>query len=196
MESVAFYGDRQQLRRNLVISLVFVVIAVFMIAGAQALVGLLVFVVFAAVAVLNGVRLRNPKPLLTLTEGGLRPRSGGLAPWHDIEDVGIGMLSRAGVVGVRLSDYTAYVRSVELAPPWKRVDAWFAAILMPRPPEGSLPNFTGSQKNLVALLAWNRKKTGGLDMCWPDRLLPKPSGSVVTQILEYRTNALNPGTDG
>jgi hypothetical protein len=205
MESVAVYASTKELRRNLIVSGLFVLVGVWMISDGQvAVLGVVAVVFFGATGIVFGARLRNPKPLFELTPAGLRPYTGGLVPWRDVEDVGIGALPRAGrVVGIRLSDYTAYVRSAPTdMRKWKRADAWAATRSMPRPSEvemiglaesggmGEEP-FTGAQKLLVGLLRWNRKQTGGLDMCWFHRLFSDPAETVVAQILDYRGRALN-----
>jgi hypothetical protein len=64
-----------------------------------------------------------------------------------------------------------------------------AVISMPPVPRSE--HLTGQQRNLIALLAWNRKRTGGLDISWVQRQLPDPPETVVNQILTYRTNAMS-----
>lgn len=89
-----------------------------------------------------------------------------------------------------LSDYMAYVRSApKQLPKWKRIDAWMAVRSMPPVPQSE--HLTGQQRNLIALLAWNRKTTGGLDISWVQRHFPDPPEMVVNQILTYGTNAMS-----
>jgi hypothetical protein len=181
-------------REEPVICGLFALVAVWMIATGNVLVGLVCLIFFGGVGLAAFVpRLMNPKPLFELTPAGLRPLSGGVVPWQDIEDVGIGILPRAGgVVGLRLSDYTTYVQSAPAKiPRWKRLDAWTAAKSMPSPVQLGTADLSGPQRNLVALLAWNRKKTEGLDMCWLQRLFSEPPESIASQILAYRATALN-----
>jgi hypothetical protein len=192
METAAVYASRKQLMRSAVICGVFAVFAVWMIVGGQILVGLVGLIFFGGLGVSVYVsRLLNPKPLFELTPAGLRPLSGGVVPWKDIEDVAVGVLPRAGgVVGLRLSDYTAYIQSAPTKMPrWKKMDAWTAARLMPR--QLDTADLSRPQKNLVALLLWNRKKTGGLDITWLHRLFSETPESIVSQILTYRANALD-----
>jgi hypothetical protein len=194
VETVAVYASRRQLVRSAVVCGLFAVAGVWMVATGNVLVGLACLIFFGGMGISAYVpRLLNPKPLFELTPTGFRPLSGGVVPWQDIEDVGIGILPRAGgVVGLRLSDYTAYIQSAPAKmPSWKRLDAWTAARSMPHPAQLGTADLSGPQRNLVALLAWNRKKTGGLDMCWLHRFFSEPPESIASQILAYRATALN-----
>lgn len=152
--------------------------------------GCFVVVAFAGVSIVHVLRLLKRKPLYELTPEGFRPARGGTAPWRDIEDVGVGtvgsrgtgagrLVRPTGVVGIRLSDYQAYARSLpENLPGWRRFDTWMAARSMPPvPPFGGL---TVHQRDLVALMAWNRERTGGLDMSWLQRFMPAPPDMIVS----------------
>jgi hypothetical protein len=128
--------------------------------------------------------------LFELTPGGLRPTIGGVVLWQDIEDVGSGMLGRAGqVIGVRLSTYSGYLRSLPANPPTKNARILSLTTRFVAQPAKDDPTLNRLQKERVALLTWSRNKTGGLDIYWPQRLLPE---TALTQIRAYQAAVLNP----
>jgi hypothetical protein len=210
METIAVFGDRKKFRRLLVTCAVFAVISVWMIATGQVLGGLACLIIFGGGGILFYLtRMRDPKPTFELSPAGLLPIGGGVVPWRDIEGVGVGQLARLGqVVGVRLSDYTAYVQSIpEDMEKWKKAVTWGAARAVSGPPafdraspaeaangeqagtaNGDLR--AGPKGDLVALLLWNRKKTGGWDICWGHQFLSEPPQTIVNMILAYQAKAL------
>jgi len=141
------------------------------------------------------LRLLNRKPLYELTPDGFRPARGGTVPWRDIEYIGDGAITTAGrpigVVGIRLSDYEAYARSVpENLPRWRRFDTWMARKSMPPVPQ--FGGLTVHQRDLVALMRWNRQKTGSLDISWLQRFMPAPRDTIVNQIDSYKAKYVKP----
>jgi hypothetical protein len=193
VETVAVYASRQQVTRNAIGCGVFVLIGVLMMVDGNLLLGLVCAIVFGLGLLACVPRLLQSKPVFELTPAGLRPQSGGVVPWQDVEDVAVGLMPRiGGVVGVRLSDYTAYVGSTPgRMPVAKLLDIWIAARLMPRSARPDISGLTRRQRNHVALLAWNRKRSGGLDLSWSSRMFEESPESLVSQILAYRTNVLN-----
>ena len=190
METVAVYADRKALRRYFLIGVGFVVIGVVITFGGHPVVGPVCAVFFGAVATMYGMRYLNPKPLYELSPAGLRPWTGGLVPWRDVEDVGAGVLGRYPIVGVRLSDYLPYVRSaVGDMPTWKRISDAITALMAFGRVRG-LENLSRAERNVVILLDWTRRKTAGLDLYWPARLLTGSPEELVNQIRTYRDEAL------
>lgn len=190
MDTVAVYANRNFQRLYVAACAIFALIGVLMFFGGHPVQGSFVFVVFVAGAVLQGSQLIRPKPLFELTPGGLRPTIGGVVPWQDIEDVGAGMLGRAGqVVGVRLSTYSGYLQSLPANPPTKNGRILSLTTRFVAQPAKDDPTLNRLQKERVALLTWSRNKTGGLDIYWPQRLLPE---TTLTQIRAYQAAVLNP----
>jgi hypothetical protein len=57
-------------------------------------------------------------------------------------------------------------------------------------PASRSEGFTSLQRRLMALLAWNRRKSGRWDICYQQRVLPDSPEVIVHQILTYRASAL------
>jgi hypothetical protein len=199
VETIAVHAKRGELQRNLLIAGVFVVLGVWITVDGHVLAGPFCVVFFGLGAIVYFRRMRADWMLFELTPEGLRPYIGGIVPWRDIEFAGVGVGPRSlAVVGIRLSDYTAYARSL---PPgkaqWKWAAIWAKTRIVARPTPADLAGMsmnwarlTEKEKDLASLLVWNRKKYGGLDIFWVGRLLPDPPEVVVGQILEYRAKAL------
>ncbi|HET6742775.1 MAG TPA: hypothetical protein VFH76_27735 [Kribbella sp.] len=175
-------------------------VAIWMTVDGHVVAGPFCLVIFGLAAVVFGRRLWADWTLFQLTPEGLRPHTGGIVPWRDVEVAGVGAGPRSlAVVGVRLSDYTAYVRSLPAdRAQWKWAAIWTTTRIVSRPTPADLAGMsmnwallTEKEKDLASLLIWNRKKYGGLDIVWVERMLPEPPEVVVGQILEYRANALN-----
>lgn len=197
METIAVHAKREELQRNIVIFVVVVVVAVAMTADGHVVAGPFCLAFAGPMALACVHRLRRGWTLFQLTPEGLRPYTGGIVPWRDIETVGAGVGPRSmAVVGIRLSDYTAYIRSV---PAGKAQWKWAATTrLVFRPSQTDLAGLpmnwallTEKEKNLAGLLIWNRKKYDGLDIFWVERQLPDSSQVVIGQILEYQAKALD-----
>ncbi|MFG1910684.1 hypothetical protein [Kribbella sp. NPDC048928] len=178
----------------------FVVLGVWITVDGHVLAGPFCVVVFGLGAVVYFRRMRADGMLFELTPEGLRPSIGGIVPWRDIEVAGVGVGPRSlGVVGIRLSDYTAYARSL---PPdkaqWKWAAIWAKTRIVARPTPADLAGMsmnwallTEKEQDLAGLLIWNRKKYGGLDIFWVERMLPDPSQVVIGQILDYQAKVLS-----
>jgi hypothetical protein len=190
MNTVAVYANRKLQLLYFAGCALFALLGVVMFFDGHPVKGIFVLVVFAAGAVLHGSQLIRPKPLFELTPGGLRPTIGGVVPWQDIEDVGSGILGRAGqVIGVRLSTYSGYLESLPANPPTKNGRILSLTTRFVPQPAKDDQTLNRLQKERVALLTWSRKKTGGLDIYWPQRLL---SETTVIQIRAYQAAVLNP----
>jgi hypothetical protein len=193
VEKIAVYASRRQLVRNALGCALFVVIGIWMMVSGPVLLGLAGAVLFGGVGLSFVFRLLKPKPMFELTPDGLRPWPGGLVPWQQVEDVGVGSVIRVDdVIGVRLFDYTAYILSVPRKLPLAYLfGIWTTGLSMGRAGQPDIPGLTRRQRHHVALLAWSRRRTGGLDLYWQHRMIAEPPESLVSQILAYRANALN-----
>lgn len=200
METIAIHAKREELQRSIVIAGVVVVLGVWITFDGHVVAGPLCVVIFGPAAVVYFRRMRANWTLFELTPEGLRPSIGGIVPWRDIEVAGVGVGPRSvAVVGIRLSDYTAFARSL---PPdkaqWKWAAIWARTRIIARPTPADLAGMsmnwallTEKEKDLASILVWNRKKWGGLDIFWVARQLPGSSQVVIGQILDYQAKALS-----
>ncbi len=131
-----------------------------------AVLGLVFFGGGGALALGTYLRSRN---ILTLEPAGVRPRTGGLIPWRDVEGFGAGTTpggpSGVAVLGLRMTDYDAYIAS-----------------LTPAQTRWAVPH------DSMGTLAFTREATGW-DLTWPALLLDRPLDDAVAAAEAYRIAA-------
>lgn len=157
-------------------------------------------------AVLLWKKLRDPI-VLTLTEDGIKPQSGGFIPWEDFEAVGVGRIAGAPggtkVIGIRLKSYEGYLAS--FTPEQIRVMRATAAAgkftgsvlrrAAPRPAfnygGGGLQALsTLPQQDIPGMLQWSRAMSGGWDVTFSPHLFKGRAREVVQKIEGYYLSAL------
>ena len=158
-------------------------------------------------ALLLWKKLRDPI-VLTLTEDGIKPQSGGFIPWEDFEAVGIGRIEGGApggtkVIGIRLKSYEGYLASFtpeerRLARAAAVAGKFTGAVLQGAAPRPALRrNRSGlqalsalPQRDIPGMLQWSRDMSGGWDLTFSPYLFKGRARDVVRKIEGYYLSAL------
>lgn len=158
-------------------------------------------------ALLLWKKLRDPI-VLTLTEDGIKPQSGGFIPWEDFEAVGIGRIEGGApggtkVIGIRLKSYEGYLASftpgeLRLVRASVVAGKYTGAVLQGAAPRTALRrNHSGlqalsalPQRDIPGMLQWSRDMSGGWDLTFSPYLFKGRARDVVRKIERYYLSAL------
>lgn len=157
-------------------------------------------------AVLLCKKLRDPV-VLSLSEDGIKPQSGGFIPWGDFEAVGIGRIEGAPggtkVIGIRLKSYEGYLASftpeqLRLARATAAAGEFTGAVLQGAAPRSALRRNRGGlqalaglpQRDVSGMLQWSRGMSGGWDVTFSPHLFRGRAEDVVRKIEGYYLSAL------
>ncbi|MDK1359269.1 STM3941 family protein [Arthrobacter sp. zg-Y1219] len=151
-------------------------------------------------------KLRDPV-VLTLSEDGIQPHSGGFIPWEDFEAVGIGRIEGAPggtkVIGIRLKSYEGYLASftpeqIRLARATAVAGKFTGSVLRRAAPRPALRHGRGGlqalaalpQRDIAGMLQWSRAMSGGWDVTFSPHLFKGRARDVVRKIEGYYLSAL------
>lgn len=147
------------------------------------------------------MKLRNPL-IVTLSGAGIRPQSGGIIPWDDVDAVGTGRVpggpGGTNVIGISLKSADRYVASfnseqVRLMRGAARTGRLMGAQLPAAPGSG---NRSGQQalrllpqRDVTGMLQWSRRMSGW-DVTFSPLLFKGRARDVVRKIENYHQAVL------
>ncbi len=153
--------------------------------------GLLVIAFFGGAGAWGTARMWRQRVHLTAGADGLTIGAGGFVPWRDVEAIGVGRISGAKVLGVRLASYDDYIRSLTpqqirlmrtvagagkaagaVLVPLQSLDAQSAIELADGGGPASLLSI--DRRSVAGMLSWTRSQSG-FDLVWASSAI---SGSV------------------
>jgi hypothetical protein len=207
--NVTFAPSKSKLALTIAGCLAFTAIAVFLLVSGptvgEALGAVLCIVFFGGGGVLFVAKLTRTTTTLTLTPAGLHPMSGGLVPWDDYDGVGLGRVSGALIIGIRLRSYDAFIASltptqIMRAAHAGRAGKLFGAVTKPligrsNPGTASLANIPEGTEGMAGLLAWSRD-TSGYELSFSSLLFDRPAAQVIQAIADYQAGLESTAPEG
>lgn len=192
---------------------IFVVASVFTIfqgGFVSTLGGALGFFLFGIAGAWGIKRLLQYRKILILTEAGIAFGAGGMIPWGDLEEVGVGYIGdgsgKTKVFGIRLKSYDNFIRSLppEEVEAKRRMAKWTqrsAIAMLPLamgPPEVVKAILTGDYKGLIhhefltypqldiaAQMMQARKISNGWDLTIASLTFDRPVAQVVEAVKNF-----------
>lgn len=168
---------------------------------ANVAVGVLCVLFFGVGGAVAVVRMMRRSTVLVLDADGLRPQDGGFLPWSNVDELGTTRFASSTCVAVRVRSYTGYALTFtpaerELVRTRTGVARGLALatagasatqgvdlardLVLDRDARADLAALVTvpSGREIGALLAWNRRRTGW-DLLWPQTVLDRPADEVV-----------------